>query len=100
MLRKFAPWMRVVPYWTRAPPAVGLSMVTDSKAKQKTQKFYFGLPFNGIATNLFLASELAKRWADNGPDWADTPEAEEYFGVSQDAFDKFMADVARSRGAA
>lgn len=96
--------MRVVPYWTRAPPAVGLSIVTDAKAKQKTQKFYFGLPFNGIATNIFLASELAKRWAHNGPDWADTPEAEEYFGVlqrsAQDAFEKFMADAARSRGAA
>lgn len=73
----------MVPYWTRNPPAVGLSMVTDVKTKQKCQKFYFSQAFNSIAANICLASYLAKRWAEEGQEWADSAAAENYFGILQ-----------------
>ena len=89
-MRKFADWMRVVPYWTRSPPAV-----IDAKAKQKAQKFYLSQEFNSIAANFCLAVHLAKRWAEEGPEWADTPAAENFFGMLQrsgaEAWSQFQA---------
>jgi len=97
-VRKFADWMRVVPYWTRSPPAVGLSVVIDAKTKQKAQKFYLSQEFNSIAANFCLAAHLAKRWAEEGPEWADTPAAENFFGMLQrsgaEAWSQFQAGPA------
>ena len=84
-MRKFADWMRVVPYWTRSPPAVGLSVVIDAKTKQKAQKFYLSQEFNSIAANFCLAAHLAKRWAEEGPEWADTPAAENFLACFKGA---------------
>lgn len=85
--------MRCVPYWTRNPPAVGLAVVLDKKSK--TQKFYFSLPYNGIAVNIYLASLMAKRWAEKGKEWADSPEADKFWGnlqcSAQKAFSEFKA---------
>ena len=86
--------MRIVPYWTRCPPAVGLSLQLTPKTK--TQKCYFSLPYNGIAVNIFLASQMAMRWAKEGKDWADTEDANKFFGLlqrsAQEAFEKFKVD--------
>ena len=89
--------MRVVPYWTRKPsPAVGLSMVINSATQEKQQKVYFSQAFNGIAANLYLASEMAKRWASEGKEWVDTPAANAWWGTlqksGQEAFEKFKAE--------
>lgn len=89
--------MRIVPYWTRKPhPAVGLSLVINSATQEKQQKVYFSQAFNGIGPNIYLASEMAKRWAEHGKEWIDTPAADEWWGTlqksGQEAFEKFMAE--------
>lgn len=95
-LRECADWLSVVPYWTRQPPAVGVSLIVDKAKKVKTQKFYFGGDYNGIAVNIWLAAQLSKTWAAKGQEWGDSEDAHRYFGMmtrsAQEAFKKFKAN--------